>query len=165
MSITVDRDGSRRRAADPSRSRRRRGAVLLATFASAPFDPDAARLALDAAADSGAALLVVDVVEVKPGRRGPSTATDPVPAPAAALSALLERAHDLGVRVEALRVAALQPVGALLRVVLEHRPALVVFGPDRGALRRFRRPTRRAYRRFVRVLAATAPGLLWTAAR
>jgi hypothetical protein len=72
-------------------------------------------------------------------------------------------AAEFGVEVEALRVSSPRPVGALLGLVADRRPALVVLASDPAALRRFRRPTRRQYRRFVAALAGQADCLLWTA--
>jgi hypothetical protein len=62
-----------------------------------------------------------------------------------------------------MRVARPRPVAALLAVVHEHRPSLVVFGPDPSALARWRWRTRRRFRRLVTALAREAPCLLWTA--
>jgi hypothetical protein len=163
MPLTIDRDGARTRAND-QQPRRHGGQVVLATFASTPFESEAARLAVDAAAHMQSTVLAVDLVEVRPGRHGAGRAADPVsPAHAAALRAVGERASDLGVPLESRRVAGVRPVIALLDLVAEHRPALVVFATDPAALRRFRRPTRRQYRRFVAALAEQAPCLLWTA--
>jgi hypothetical protein len=164
MPQTIDRGGARTRGNAPRRRRRHGGPVVLATFASAPFEPHAVRVAVQAAADMSSALAVCDVVEVKPGRRGARGVTDAVaPAQAAALAAIAELARDLGVPMEPVHVSGLRPVGALLALVAERRPALLVLGTDPAALRRFRRPTRRQYRRFMRALAEQAPCLLWTA--
>jgi hypothetical protein len=163
MAQILDRNGARTRAPDPAR-RRRRGPVLLATFAGTPFEPEAARLAVDAALEAGAALLVVDVVEVNPGRRGAQPATDPVPPEvAASLRAPAQLARDLGVRAESLRLPSLRPVAALVALVADRCPSLVVFAPDPEALRRFRSPSRSRARAFRHALERHAPCLLWSA--
>jgi hypothetical protein len=88
MSLTIDRDGARTRA-NPGQRRRHGGPVLLATFAGVPFEAQAARLAVDSAADMRAKLFVVDLV--RPGRRGAPAAGRPVEAAqAAALGAIAE---------------------------------------------------------------------------
>jgi hypothetical protein len=137
---------------------------MLVTFDSAPFQADAARLAVDAAVEAGQPLLVVNVVEFVPGGRLVTidAPLDP-PAVAAALSAPAQLAHGLGARVERLRVLSPRPVAALLALVAERRPALVAFGPDPRALHRLRRPTRRRARRIERALERDASCLLWSA--
>ena len=67
---------------------------------------------------------------------------------------------DLGVDVEHLPVVSPRPAVALLEVVDERRPALVVLATDQTVLRRFRRPRRRWHRRFIRVLAEQTSCLL-----
>jgi len=47
-----------------------------------------------------------------------------------------ELAHSLAVHVERIRVCSPHPVDALLEVVAEREPAVLVFGPDRACLRR-----------------------------
>jgi hypothetical protein len=162
MAQVLDRNGAR--TAAPDRSRRgRRGPVVLATFAGTPFEPEAARLAVEAALETGAALLVVDVVEIPAGRRGAQPAADPVPpAVAAALRAPARLARDLGVAAQSLWLPTLRPVAALVALVAHRRAALVVFAPDPAALRRFGSPSRRRARAFRRALERDAPCLLWT---
>jgi nucleotide-binding universal stress UspA family protein len=154
----------RGRTGPRARRRRRSGAVMLATFDSAPFDPEAARFAVDTAVESGRALIVVNALDFVPGGR--LTRIDPPidpPAVADALRAPAELAHALGVRVERLRVLSPRPVAALLELVAERRPVVVAFGPDPAALRRLHRPTRRRARRFLRALERDAACLLWSA--
>lgn len=163
MSVTMHRDGARPRA-DDRRGRRHGGRVVLATFEGAALQPAAARLAAEAAADMRSALLVVDAVGVRPGRRGAGRAVAPTPrALAAGLAAVALHAEELGVEVESVRAASLAPRRALLAVVADRRPALVVLGTDPTALGRFRTPTRREHRRLVDELGAQASCLLWTA--
>jgi universal stress protein family protein len=163
MSVTIDRDGARTGTEDHSR-RRHGGPVVLATFEGARLDAQAARLAVESAADMRSTLFVVQVLETRPGRRGSGRATAPVPAAlAATLAAATALAEEFGVDVVPLRVSSLRPVAALLEFVGDRRPALVVFATDPAALRRFLRPTRRQYRRFVAALTEQAACLLWTA--
>ena len=164
MPLTIDRDGTRRFVREPSRQRRRPGPVVLATFGSTPFHAESERLAVEAAAEAGAALFLVDLVEVRPGRRGARPATDAVPSEvAAALQSPAVLARELGVRCASMRVPSLNPVAALVGVVRERQAALVVFGPDPALLRRFRRPSRRRFGELKRALARHVPCLLWSA--
>jgi len=163
MSLTIDRDGARTRAGD-HQSRRHGGPVVLATFAGAPIQDAAARLAVESAADMRSSLLVVDAVPVRPGRRGAGPALRPAGERLISdLAALRALAAELGVEVQSVRLAALRPRQALMAAVGDRRPALVVLGTDPTALRRFRMPTRREHRRYVEALTADAPCLLWTA--
>ncbi len=131
--------------------------MLLATF-DVPFDTAAAELGVDAAAEAGVALHVVNVVavqfvpvtlagwdyveraDVEESLRQPS-----------------ELAASLGVRVERLRVRSPHPVAALLQVASERRVGLLVFGPDRSCL------SGRRYRRSVKAIRERATTLVWTA--
>ena len=131
--------------------------VLLATF-DVPFDADAAELGVDAAAEAGSALHVVNVVAVQ---FMPITLVgwDYVERPDVeeSLRRPTELAASLGVRVERLRVRSPHPVAALLQVVTERDAGLLVFGPDRSRL------SRRRYRRAVKTIRERATTLVWTA--
>jgi nucleotide-binding universal stress UspA family protein len=132
--------------------------VVLATLA-VPFDPDSARVALQAAMESDVMLIVLDAVE-RPWW----------PQALATRYAELELAEDrdqirrfagqaaaLGLEVEHLRVPSPKPVEALLEVVAERNAGLLVLGPDRSRFkpRRFARMARRVRRK--------ASCLLWVA--
>ena len=67
----------------------------------------------------------------------------------------VELARSLGVKVERLRIRSPRPVVALLELVDERRPGLLVFGPDRSAMRP------RAYRRAVERIREGAACLVW----
>ena len=163
MSVTIDRGDTSAGVRAPT-PRRHGGPVVLATFSNAPFGARAARLAVEAAAEMRSPLIVVQSVEVRSRRRRARAAAAPLAPPlAAAVRAVRVLAAEFGVDVEALRVSSRRPVGALLGLVADRRPALVVLASDPAALRRFRRPTRRQYRRFVAALAGHAECLLWTA--
>jgi hypothetical protein len=163
MSVTIDRGDTSARFRAPA-PRRHGGPVVLATFASAPFGPRAARLAVEAAAEMRSPLIIVQALEARSRRRRARAAGKPLaPSLATAVRAVRVIAAEFGVEVEALRVSSPRPVGALLGLVADRRPALVVLASDPAALRRFRRPTRRQYRRFVAALAGQADCLLWTA--
>lgn len=131
--------------------------VLLATLG-APFDPAAAALAVDAAVEAGQALIVANVVELAPLPLSLVLGHDQIESleDAAALRAPAELAHSLGVHVERLRVRSPRPVEALLELVAEREPGLLVFGPDRARL------GRRRYRRALAAVRERATCLVWT---
>jgi universal stress protein family protein len=157
MPQTIDRDGARLRPAT-HRRRRNGGPVLLATFDRAPLDLSAARLAVESAADMRATLHLVDTARSARQARRPVAAGH-----AATIDALRALAAEYGVPVEETPVVSRRPDRALLGVVEDRRPALVVLGADPAVLRRFRRPTRRWHRRFIRVLAEQTACLVWIA--
>ena len=129
--------------------------VLLATL-DVPFSEEAAVFAVDSAVESGRALILVNVAEVLPttytvlgwGYVEREDLQDALRKPA-------ELAQSLAVRVERLRVCSPHPVDALLEVVAEREPALLVFGPDRARL------SRRRYRKAERAVRERAPCLVW----
>jgi hypothetical protein len=130
---------------------------MLATI-EVPFDPAAAQFAVDSAVEAGQALVVLTVVEIPLGHMAAYLGygdIDPVEEDAARLRAPAELAHSLGVEVERLRVRTPHPLAALLELVQERRPGLLVFGPDRARL-----PGRR-YRKAARAVRERAPCLVW----
>jgi len=161
MPQTIDRDGVRRDTPPAVPPRGRGEPVLLATFAGAPPHPAATELAVEAAFETGATLMLADVVARPRTRRKRQGVA--VVALAPGFRAAVDRAFDLGVRVERMRVAQPRPAKALLDVVYEHRPGLVVFAPDPTAFGRWRWRKRRRFRRLVVALEREAPCLLWTA--
>lgn len=130
--------------------------VLLATLA-VPFDPGATELAVDAAVESGHPLIVAVLAELVPLPLSVILGYDQVDSPEeeAAFAAPASLANSLGVEVERLRVRSPRPIAALLQIVDEREPGLVVFGPDRSRL------SRRKYRRAVSALRESARCLVW----
>jgi Universal stress protein family len=129
--------------------------VLLATL-DVPFAADATAFAVDAAVESGQPLIVVNVAEVLAapwallgyGYIERDDLQDELRKPAAL-------AQSLAVRVERLRVCSPHPIDALLELVGERSPGLLVFGPDRSQLKP------RAYRRAAKAIRKRAACLLW----
>ena len=125
-----------------------------------PFEPDASAFAVDAAVESAQPLIIANVVELPPlvmsVRMGYDQLEDPAD-DAAALNAPAALATALGVRVERLRVKSPRPVTALLELVQERQPSLLVFGPDRGRL------SRRAYRKAAKAVSELTSCLVWLA--
>ncbi len=133
--------------------------VLLATVG-VPFDPAASTLAVDAAVESGEPLIVANVVELPPLAMSVTLGYDQIedtPDVADALRAPALLAQSLGVRVERLRVKSPRPIVALIQLVAEREPGLLVFGPDRSLLRP------RTYRRAVRAVRERTACLVWLA--
>ncbi len=132
--------------------------VLLATLG-VPFDPDALAFAVDSAVESGQRLIVANVVRIEPLPLSVLLGLDRLESPELADSLLAPAAlaRSLGVEVERLRVRTPRPVVALLELVGDYRPGLLVFGPDRG------RVSRRLYRKAARALREQAGCLVWLA--
>ncbi len=130
--------------------------MLLATF-DVPLLDDAAAFAVDAAVEAGQPLFVVNVV----GGRFYPAAGMPVPYSIVheEVEASLQRpatlAASLGVRTERLRLLTPRPVDALIEVVRERDPAVVVVGADP------RRMPRRRYWKALRALRDRTSCLIW----
>src|SRR6187431_3216413 len=131
--------------------------VLLATI-DAPFDEEAATFAVESALECGQPLIIVNVLQIPLGPLcvamgyGP---LEPSEQAAANLRAPAELAHSFGVTIERLRVLSPHPIDALLEVVRERKPGLLVFAPDRAAVKR------RSYRRTAKKIADKANCLVW----
>lgn len=125
-------------------------AVLLATF-DVPVLAEASTIAVDAAVENGQPLVVVNVIG---GRFLPSPGL-PVPDPIVldevedSLREPAALAASLGVRAERLRVLTPRPVEALLELVTEREPGLLVIGADPAKMpkRRYARALRRLHER------------------
>lgn len=120
--------------------------VVLATL-EAPLMDDAAAVAVDAAVESGQPLVVVNAVESSLAPCGLMLGYDSIVPPdvEASLRAPAELAHSLGVAVERIRLRSPRPVDALLELVAERSPGLLVLGPDPSRIRprRLRKASRR----------------------
>jgi hypothetical protein len=133
--------------------------VLLATLG-VPFDPAASAFAVDASVEAGEPLIVANVVQLPPLGMSVAMGYDQLPdrpEEAEALRAPAELAHALGAEVERLRVKSPRPIEALLQLVSERTPGLLVFGPDRSRIRG------RAYRKAASALRQRAACLVWLA--
>jgi nucleotide-binding universal stress UspA family protein len=131
--------------------------ILLATM-DVPFDGFATAVAVDAAVESGQALIVANVVGLPPLPLSVVMGYDDLgytDEMDRSLRAPAELARSFGLHVERLRVKSLHPVQALLELASERAPGLLVFGPDRAKLGRLR------FRRTVRALRTRATCLVW----
>ena len=153
--LTVRRNGP---CEDASVISGRARPILLATL-DVPFAEEAIAFAVDSAVESGQPLLIVNVAEILlthwslvgwgyvENEELQRELCRPV-----------ELALSVGVRVERLRVCSPHPLDALLEVVAERDPGILVFGPNRARMRK------RTYARTVRRLGERAPCLVWTEA-
>lgn len=132
--------------------------VMLATF-DVPFAADATSVAVDSAVETGQPLTVVNVAEVPLGPCSTVLGYGYVGSEELELELRrpAELAASLGVAVERLRVCSPHPVDALLQLVAERTPGLLVVGPDPRRLRS------RFYRRAARRLRERAGCLVWLA--
>jgi nucleotide-binding universal stress UspA family protein len=131
--------------------------VLLATL-DVPFADEAIAFAVDSAVETGQPLVIVNAAEVQPtpwsllgyGYIERDDLQKELRKPA-------ELAQSLAVRVERLRVCSPHPIDALLEVVAERNPGLLVFGPDWSRLKP------RRYRRAAKKIRERVGCLVWLA--
>lgn len=147
----------RRHTREDSAARSTRNRPVLLVTLDVPYAKEAVAFAVDAAVENGQPLVFVNVAEVLPtaysllgyGYVEREELQD-------ALREPVELARSLAVPVERLRVCSPHPVDALLEVVAEHDPAVLVFGPDR------RHVSRRRYRKAERAVRERAACLVWS---
>jgi nucleotide-binding universal stress UspA family protein len=132
--------------------------VILATLA-VPFEPDAARVAIQAALEGGVKLIIVDAVTLPFWPQSLSTrhADLELDEDRAEIRRLVEQTAALGIDVEHLRLRSPRPVEALLQVAGERDAGLLVLGPDPQRL------PRRLFARAVKRVRRRASCLLWVA--
>ena len=133
--------------------------VMLVTF-DVPFEPDATAFAVDAAVEAGQPLIVVNAAEVPLGPISLSMKYEYVGTQEVedALQAPTALALGLGAEVERIRLCSPRPVDALLELVAERAPGLLVVGPDRERMKR------RRSERLAKRISARAACLVWLAA-
>jgi hypothetical protein len=132
--------------------------ILLATFG-VPFDEGAVAVAVDAAVESGGSLIVANITRLEPlalsVMLGYDALEELTPEVSASVGRPVRLAAGFGLPVERLRIRTPRRVAALLELVRERAPGLVVFGPDR------RRLARRPYRKASAALRSSAGCLVW----
>jgi nucleotide-binding universal stress UspA family protein len=157
-SVHDRRDVATRLPAEPTPAR----PVILATLA-VRVHPAAERMAIDSAIEAGVPLLVVNLIPLPLYVTtlvlvGPEGTTLPHEEGLDELRSTAQRAADLGVKTELLRVRTRHAVSALLEVAGERDAGLIVFGPDLGAVGRLRfRVAARRVRREAGCLVWIAP--------
>jgi Universal stress protein family len=145
-----------------ARASRTQGRPVLLGTLSVRVDPAAERMAIESALESGAPLIIANVVRLPPYPTtmvlvGPSAAVLPHEEDLDAVRETANRAAALGLKVEHLRVATKRPVKALLEVVRERSPGLLVFGPDQSLIKP------RRMRRAAKQIRDEADCLVWIA--
>jgi len=143
--------------AEPTRAR----PVVLGTL-QVRVDPSAERMAIDSALEAGVPLVLANIIRLPPYATtmilmGPEHTTLPHEEDLEAVRATAQRAAELGVRTELLRVRTTHPVNALLEVVAERDAGLLVFGPHLGRVGRMR------FRWAARRIRREATCLVWIA--
>jgi Universal stress protein family len=135
--------------------------VVLATL-SVRVDAGAERMAIESALEAGVPLIIANMIRM-PGfsttlRLVPNYAILPHEEDLEAVRETARRAAGWGIRTELLRIMSPRPLTALIELVQERRPGLVVLGPDvnRTSRRRLRQAARRV-RREVECLVWIAP--------
>lgn len=120
------------------------GPILLATLG-VPLDEDAIAVAIDAAVELGKPLVISNITQLEPltlsVMMGYDALEEFTPDVSRSVRRPAEIASAFGLDVELLRVRSPRPISALLELIRERRPSLVVFGPDPAkiALRRARK--------------------------
>jgi hypothetical protein len=134
--------------------------VLLGTL-SVRVDPAAERMATETALETGARLILANMLRLPPY---PCTvglarefATLPHEEDLDAVRATAQRAAELGIPTELLRVSSPRPVTALIELAQDQKAGLLVFGPDRSRI------SRRRYRSAAQAVRRDAPCLVWIA--
>jgi hypothetical protein len=134
--------------------------VMLATL-SVRVDASAEAMAIESALEAGVSLIVANMLVLRPYPATVMLARENVNLPGEedldAVRATASRAVELGIRTELLRVSSVRPVRALLELAAERQVGLLVFGPDRARLPRYR------FRRAARAVRRHAPCLVWIA--
>jgi nucleotide-binding universal stress UspA family protein len=132
--------------------------VLLGTL-SVRIDPDAERMALESALEAGSALILANVMFLRPmpltNVLAPEWANLPHEEDLEAVRGTAARSAALGIRTELLRVSSPRPVTALIELAAEREAGLLVFGPERSLL------PRRRFRSAAKAVRRDAPCLVW----
>ena len=132
--------------------------ILLITLGT-PVSPVAASVAMGAATDAGSPLILANVTRLEPLSLsivlGYDALEELTPETSGSLRDLAERASASGLDVERLRVRSPRPATAIVELVSEIAPALVVLGSDPADL------PRRRFDRVATVLRERVTILVW----
>jgi hypothetical protein len=134
--------------------------VLLGTL-SVRVDPAAERMATETALELGSKLILANMIVLPPYRCTVGLAREYAVLPHEedldAVRATAQRAAELGIPTELLRVSSPRPVTALVELAQDRQAGLLVFGPDRSRISRWR------FRSAAKVVRRDAPCLVWVA--
>ncbi len=107
--------------------------MVLATL-SVRVDPRAERMAIDSALESGASLIVANMLTLPPYPTTVMLARQYVTLPheedLEEVRATAQRAAALGIKTELLRITSRRPLAALIELIQERGAGLLVLGPD-----------------------------------
>jgi nucleotide-binding universal stress UspA family protein len=162
MPLLRQREGSDAVARDPVQAGAAPRPVVLATL-SVRVHPEAERMAIESALETGAGLIIANMLWLPPH---PTTlvlarevAVLPHEEDLDAVRATAARAAARGVRTELLRISSRRPLAALLELIEERGAGLVVLGPDpRRSPRWWRTVAARRIRQRAGCLVWIAPG-------
>ena len=148
--------GRRHTSADVAASLDGSHPVMLVTF-DVPFEPEATALAVDTAVESEQPLIIVNAAEVPLGPISLAMGYEYVGTQdvEVALREPAALAKGLAVEVERLRLCSPRPIEALLELVAERAPGLLVVGPDRDRIKR------RTYAKLTKRIRQRAACLVW----
>jgi universal stress protein family protein len=111
----------------------RKRPVILATL-SVAVDPSAERMAFESALETGTSLILANMLPLPAYPMTLMLAREQLTLPheedLEAVRATARRAAELGIRTELLRISSRRPLTALIELIRERRPGLVVLGPD-----------------------------------
>jgi hypothetical protein len=136
--------------------------VILATL-SVRVDPDAERVAIESALQSGARLIIANMLWLPPHPTTLTLAREHAILPHEedldAVRETAQRAAGRGLETELLRISSRRPLAALIELIGERRAGLVVLGPDpRRSPRWWRWMAARRIRQRAGCLVWIAPG-------
>ena len=154
MNVETRRDASSHADVDRSGAR----PVMLATLG-VPFVEAAIAVAVDGAVEAGQPLIVVNLTRLEPLSlsllMGYDALEEFTPEVSASTKRPAEIAAGFGLKVERLRVRSPRPLTALLELVRERGPGLLVFGSDPKKL------SARRFRKAASTLRGNAACLVW----
>ena len=134
------------------------GPVMLATL-SVRVARAAEEMAIESALQAQVPLILANLLTFRPGLLTSQLARDYVVLPheedLEAVRETAARAAERGVKTELLRISSPRPIEAMLELAEERRVGLLVFGPERSRLPRWR------FRQAVRAIRRQATCLVW----
>jgi nucleotide-binding universal stress UspA family protein len=158
MAQVADRADVSQAASAEARSKAR--PVILATL-SVRIDPHAERMAFESALDTGAQLIIANMIMMRAYPMtlilAPQYLTLPHEEDLDAVRATAERAVARGIKTELLRITSRHPLSALIELIRERDAGLLVLGPD------ISRTSRWHLRHAARRVRRDAPCLVWIA--
>jgi nucleotide-binding universal stress UspA family protein len=134
--------------------------VLLGTL-SVRVDPPAERMAIETALELGSRLILANMLRLPPFPCTVGLARDCATLPheedLEEVRATAQRAAELGIPTQLLRVSSPRPVTALIELAQDSQAGLLVFGPDRSRI------SRRRFKSAAQAVRRDAPCLVWIA--